>query len=154
MAAAEDNLDEAKIQEKETVIRAPQTQQITNILTNYNIPLSQNKAGILGGGARKNEDTAKAGENQKKLVINKVTTTLFMQNNQIRSLAGDSPQNGLYSVLQDVMWTSQNLLWLDLSYNYLVNIEEEILKFPHLQTLYLQCNFVKNLEEVRKLGQL
>mgnify|MGYP000740065032 CR=1 FL=1 len=81
MAQAEDNQDEAKQQEKETVIRAPQTQQITNILTNYNIPLSQNKAGILGGGALKSEDTQKAGENKKKLVINKVTTTLYLQNN-------------------------------------------------------------------------
>jgi Leucine-rich repeat (LRR) protein len=52
------------------------------------------------------------------------------------------------------MWTTSNLLWLDLSYNYLVNIEDEILKLPKLQTLYLQCNFIKNLEETRKLAQL
>ena len=52
------------------------------------------------------------------------------------------------------MWTTDNLLWLNLSYNYLVNIEDEILKFPRLQTLYMEGKFVKNLEETRKLGQL
>lgn len=52
------------------------------------------------------------------------------------------------------MWTSNNLIWLDLSYNYLVAIDEEILKLPKLQTLYLHCNYIKNLEEVKKLAYL
>lgn len=52
------------------------------------------------------------------------------------------------------MWTTDNLVWLDLSYNYLVTIEDEILKLPKLKTLYLQCNCIKNLEEVRKLSAL
>jgi hypothetical protein len=30
------------------------------------------------------------------------------------------------------MWTTSNLMWLDLSYNYLVSIEDEILKLPKL----------------------
>jgi hypothetical protein len=63
------------------VIRVPQVSQITSILANNNISLQQNKAGIMGGASRKNEDTVKAGENAKKLVINKQTTTLFLQNN-------------------------------------------------------------------------
>lgn len=62
--------------------------------------------------------------------------------------------DSLSSVLQEVMWTTNHLVWLDLSYNYLVNIEDEILKFPQLTTLYLQCNYIKNLEETRKLAQL
>ena len=52
------------------------------------------------------------------------------------------------------MWTTNHLVWLDLSYNYLVNIEDEISKFPNLTNLYLQCNYIKNLEETRKLAQL
>jgi Leucine-rich repeat (LRR) protein len=81
------------------VIRVPQVSQITSILANNNISLQQNKAGAMGGASRKNEDTVKAGENAKKMVINKQTTTLFLQNNQIRTLAGDKPENGLYNVL-------------------------------------------------------
>ena len=57
-------------------------------------------------------------------------------------------------VLEDVMWNSQNLQWIDLSYNYLETIDQEILKFPHLRTLYLHCNYISNLEEVRKLQDL
>jgi len=70
-------------------------------------------------------------------------------------LNGDVPQNGLFSVLQDVMWKSPaNLIWIDLSYNYLTTIDEEILKFPNLQCLYLQHNYIKDLGEVRKLARL
>ena len=54
-------------------------------------------------------------------------------------------------VLEAVMWNSQRILWLDLSYNYLVDIEDELLKFPELKTLYLHGNYISNLEQTRKL---
>lgn len=47
-----------------------------------------------------------------------------------------------------------NLIWLNLSYNYLVKIEDEILNFPLLRTLNLNGNYISDLEEVRKLGNL
>lgn len=109
---------------------------------------------MLGGGARKNEDTVKTGQNTKKLIIHKKTTTLFLQNNAIRSLVGDNPNNSFHHVLMDVMWTTDHLTWLDLSYNYLVTIEDELLKLPNLEVLYLQCNFIKNLDETKKLAKL
>lgn len=151
---ADEAVDEGKAAEKETVIRAPQVTQITQILANYHIPLQQNKAGMMGAGARKNEDVVKSGQSQKKMIINRQTTSLFLQNNQVRTLAGDKPDNSFYNVLTDVMWTTQHLIWLDLSYNYLMTIEDEILKLPNLQVLYMQCNFIKNLEETKKLAQL
>lgn len=46
-----------------------------------------------------------------------------------------------------------NLLWLDLSYNYLETIEEDILNLPNLQTLYMHHNYISNLDETRKLNQ-
>jgi len=74
---------------------------------------------------------------------------LFLQNNQIRKLAGDTEIDGLFNVLTDVMWKSPvNLTWIDLSYNYLVTIDEEILKFPNLQNLYLQYNYIKDLGQI------
>ena len=49
----------------------------------------------------------------------------------------------------------QNLLWIDLSYNYLTKIEDEIVEnFPQLKTFYFHGNYVENMEEVRKLGSL
>ena len=60
---------------------------------------------------------------------------------------------GLQNVLKDVMWNSENLLWIDLSYNYLEKIETEIVtSFPLLTTLYLHGCYILNIEEVKKLN--
>lgn len=53
------------------------------------------------------------------------------------------------------MWNSNKLMWIDLSYNYLEKIEDEIVtNFPNLRTLYLHGNYILNLEEVKKLNTL
>jgi len=62
---------------------------------------------------------------------------------------------GLSTVLKDVMWGSERLQWIDLSYNYLEKIEDELVtNFPCLKTLYLHGCYISNLEEVKKLNQL
>jgi Leucine-rich repeat (LRR) protein len=86
---------------------------------------------------------------QKKFVIKKETRALFLQQNQFRTIVG------LSSVLKDVMWGSERLQWIDLSYNYLDKIEDELVtNFPNLKTLYLHGCYISNLEEVKKLNQL
>ena len=45
-------------------------------------------------------------------------------------------------------------MWLNLSYNHLTKIDDEILNFPQLKSLNLHHNFIFDLEEVRKLGHL
>lgn len=88
------------------------------------------------------------GEARKHLVI-KQTTSLFLQKNEFRTIAG------LSTILKDVMWNSNRLQWIDLSYNYLERIEDVIVTdFPCLKTLYLHGNYILNLEEVRKLNTL
>lgn len=54
-------------------------------------------------------------------------------------------------VLDAVMYHWNQLLWLDLSYNYLTEIDEELLNFPELKTLYLHGNYISNLEQTKKL---
>jgi len=129
------NEEQKENQPKEKIIKAPQTQQITSILQLHNISLQQNK-NALGG--RKTEDTKV--ESKKQIVVKRETLTLFLQNNELRNLID------MAEVLEAVMWTSQRILWLDLSYNYLVDIEDEILNFPELKTLYLHGNYIANLE--------
>ena len=90
------------------------------------------------GGSRKNEE--QKAEMTRKVSVRKVTTALFLQNNQFRSI------EGLRTTLDDVMWHPNKLQWLDLSYNYLENIEPELLNFPQLKTLYLHGNYFNNLE--------
>ena len=71
-----------------------------------------------------------------------------MNKNEFRTLAG------LDSVLNDVMWNHRNLLWIDLSYNYLETIEDVLKEFPLLKTLYLHGNFISSLDETKKLAKL
>ena len=49
------------------------------------------------------------------------------------------------------MYNSKNLLWLDLSYNFLTTIDDDLLDFPELKTLYLHGNYIANLEQTKKL---
>ena len=79
------------------------------------------------------------------MVVPKKTLTLFLQNNELRTLVG------MAEVLEVVMWNSRNLLWLDLSYNFLQSIDEELLNFPEIKTLYLHGNYIANLEHTKKL---
>lgn len=85
-------------------------------------------------GGRKVEE-AKT-ETKKKIMVKKQTQSLFLQNNEIRSV------EKLPEVLLDVMYNSQNLIWLDLSYNYLETIESDLLQFPLLKTLYMHGNYI------------
>lgn len=104
--------------------------------------------GAAGGISEQKQEDAKPGET-KKFVVNKTTTSLFLQKNEFRTIVG------LSSILKDVMWNSSRLQWIDLSYNYLERIEDEIVNnFTCLKTLYLHGNYIMNLEEVRKLGAL
>ena len=47
-----------------------------------------------------------------------------------------------------------NLQWLDLSNNYLENIEDDLVQLPQLKSLMLHGNYISDLEQVRKLGQI
>ena len=49
------------------------------------------------------------------------------------------------------MWDSKNLMWLDLSYNFLTTIDDELTNFKELKTLYLHGNYISNLDETKKL---
>lgn len=133
--------EETKKEQKEIVIRAPQSMQITKIITEHNIQL--NNKNQIGG--RKTEE--QKAETSKKMVVNKVTQSLFLQNNQLRTI------DTLYETLKDVMFRPECLVWLDLSYNYLTHIEDELPNnFKMIKTLYLHGNYFENMEEVRKLN--
>lgn len=80
--------------------------------------------------------------------MNVICTSIFLNNNEIRTVFG------LRSILDSVMFDPSRLEWLDLSYNYLVKIEPEILDFPNLKTLYLHGNYITSLDEVKKLQDL
>ena len=74
------------------------------------------------GVGRKNEDgSGKSGENKRKKHITFVCTSLFLNNNEIRTI------KGMRDMMNYVVWQPEQLEWLDISYNYLQTIEHELL---------------------------
>lgn len=46
------------------------------------------------------------------------------------------------------------ILWLDLSFNHMINLCDLVSLFPNLTTIYLHANRIKKMSEVRKLSTL
>ena len=53
-----------------------------------------------------------------------------------------------------VMEAPRHLMWLNLSFNYLTKVDNEILEFPMLKSLQLHGNFIADLAQVEKLSRL
>ena len=43
------------------------------------------------------------------------------------------------------------LQWVDLSHNYLMNLDYDFADFPNIKTLYLHCNYLHSFDELVKL---
>lgn len=74
--------------------------------------------------------------------------------------------DGFHHIIDTVMYDCHNLAWIDLSHNYLVNLnyvklhifsfkitffKKNFKEFPNLRTLYLHCNYIKDLRELMNL---
>ena len=115
------------------------------ILANHSVSLNAAKNGAMG--SRKQEDGGE--EAARKKEVQYYVHSLLLNNNNLRDLSG------FYTTLNEaVLFEPDRLEWLNLSYNYLVKIDPECLKFPNLKSLQLHGNYIKELEEVRKLNQI
>ena len=85
----------------------------------------------------------------KKKEIAYVVNTILLNNNEIRNL-----DDFYFTLSTYVLHQPERLQWLNLSYNYLVKIDAEILEFKQLKSLQLHGNYIADLEEVRKLNEL
>jgi len=72
-----------------------------------------------------------------------------LNNNYLRDL-----KDFHVTLTRDVLEEPDRLQWINLSYNYLEKIDKELLNFPQLKSLQLHGNFIRELEEVRKLNLL
>jgi len=89
------------------------------VLHNTDISLTAKGGPLVGG--RKADDNKQESQKKKKVIVK--CTSLFLNNNELRNV------NNLNNILESVMFSPRNLQWLDLSYNYLVKINEEIPMF-------------------------
>lgn len=92
---------------------------------------------------------AKREANRYKMHVRTITTGLRLSNNSLVSLGG------LLPALTPVMaMPTQNLMWLDVSFNDLTKIGDDLAAFPHLKVLYFHGNKLSHLGSVRKLAAL
>lgn len=77
-----------------------------------------------------------------------VTSTLWLSNNLLSSM------EGLQRLVDRVLDDPAYLSWLDLSFNEINEIGEDIEKFTNLKILYLHGNKIKNIVETLKLRKL
>ena len=129
------------------ITKASNLPQINSLLANHNVSLQTTNKNVPGGAMKMEQGSE---EDKRKKKIDYVVNTILLNNNMIRELAGFSET--LTYVLPHGDPTK--LRWLNLSYNYLVKIDIDILNFPCLKTLSLHGNYINDLEEVRKLQEL
>lgn len=87
---------------------------------------------------------------QKRVIIRKVVSSIKLNNNLLESLMGLPPALELHMGASALT----NLQWLDVSFNQLVTIEPDLLKFRNLKALYLHGNCIRALPVVERLRGL
>ena len=98
-------------------------------------------------GGRKQEEGGEEASRKKDVALH--VNAILLNNNMLRDL------NGLHNTLcKHVLYEPERLQWINLSYNYLVKIDPELLEFQTLKSLQLHGNFIRELGEVQKLNLL
>ncbi|XP_014470780.1 PREDICTED: leucine-rich repeat-containing protein 51-like [Dinoponera quadriceps] len=77
-----------------------------------------------------------------------VTSTLWLSNNLLSSM------DGLQRLANRVLDDPAHLSWLDLSFNEISEIGEDIEQFANLKILYLHGNKISNIADVLRLKKL
>lgn len=56
--------------------------------------------------------------------------------------------------MDSVMAKYHNLQWIDLSHNYLEHLDYGFEDVPQLKMLYLHCNYISDMNQLKKLTHL
>jgi len=62
--------------------------------------------------------------------------------------------HGLYQLALDLVECPENIAWLDLSFNDIEEVTDDILEFPNLKMIYLHGNKISSLTDLSKLKSL
>lgn len=136
---------EHKDTKKDLVIRNQSIPQVSTILANYSVSLNAAKNGVMGG--RKQDEGGEEASRKKEIALH--VNAILLNNNYLRDL-----KDFHVTLTRDVLEEPDRLQWINLSYNYLEKIDKELLNFPQLKSLQLHGNYIRELEEVRKLNLL
>ena len=61
---------------------------------------------------------------------------------------------GLYKMALDVVESPEDIAWLDLSFNEIATLSEDVLEFPALKMLYLHGNKIEKFGDLSILTRL
>jgi len=136
---SEEEKEREELLRKQQEIKIIPESSIQSLLVQHNHTL-QNISKAAGKGGDEGKLTQ-----IKKVKVKLTCTSLILSDNKIPHL------DNLYKVVDQVMFDSNMLCWLDLSHNYLTNISDEMSKFPNLRTLNLHRNYIYKLEDFIKL---
>merc|ERR1712054_465198 len=119
------------------------------------------RAGILGSRSRlrkveEKESKVVAGQQKKKqkpkvrsrYEVTTITTCLRMCNNSLENL------DGLDEAVNEMFDLPEKVEWLDFSFNQLKHIDDILLQYKDLKSLYLHGNQITNIMEILKLREL
>ena len=90
-------------------------------------------------GGRKQEDGNEEASRKKEIAYH--VNGILLNNNELRDL-----KEFHVTLIRDVLEEPDRLQWINLSYNYLEKIDDELLKFEQLKVLQLHGNYIKDLE--------
>lgn len=77
-----------------------------------------------------------------------LTSSLWLSNNSFVSIAK------IEDLAENFLESPADLRWLDLSYNKLRDIDDDIIKFSNLKILYLHGNEIADIKSLLKLRKL
>lgn len=77
-----------------------------------------------------------------------LTRGLWLNNNKLTSI------KNLPLTVESVLAEPSLLAWLDCSFNYITNVDKDILKYPNLIIVYFHGNQISELGEIAKLRHL
>jgi len=74
-------------------------------------------------------------------------------NSNVIRLANNSlvDTRGLYQLALDLVEAPEEIAWLDLSFNHIEEVTDDILEFPNLKMLYLHGNKISHLPQLSRL---
>jgi len=61
---------------------------------------------------------------------------------------------GLYQLALDLVECPEDIAWLDLSFNHIQEVTDDILEFPNLKMIYLHGNKITSLTDLTRLTLL
>lgn len=89
---------------------------------------------------------------------NYIRTNVFSgrYNSNVIRLANNNlvDTKGLYKMALDVVEYPEDIAWLDLSFNDITTVSEDILEFPALKMIYLHGNKIRKFSDLNILQQL